>query len=108
MTKSELIKEVYDELPIYYRTRFGKKGVQRVVDEVFNTIIAATLQGEDVRIKKFATFWPVMRAPHLAFSGKERRTKMSKPYIRIIFRASAAWKKALAKTLNGRKVSDDD
>ena len=108
MTKSELIKEVYDSLPIYYRTRFGKKGVQRVVDEVFNTIIAATLQGEDVRIKKFATFWPMMRAPHMAYSGKGKRKKLSKPYIRIMFRTGSAWKKALAETLKKRRTTDDD
>lgn len=97
-----MIKEVYDAMPQYYRTRFGMDGVRRVVDEVFTTIIAATLQGEDVRIKKFATLYPMMRAPHLAYSAKGARTKMSKPYIRIMFKASGAWKKALADTLKRR------
>lgn len=107
MTKTELLKEVCDALPIYYRTRFGKKGVQRVVDEVFTTIISATLQGEDVRIKNFATFYPMMRAPHMAYSAKGAKTKMSKPYLRIMFKTSVAWKRALAETLKRKKASDD-
>lgn len=106
MTRSELIKEVYDALPQYYRTKFGMKGVRRVVDEVFTAIIASTLQGEDVRIKNFATFYPMMRAPHLAYSAKGARTRMSKPYIRIMFKTSVAWKKALADTLSRRRTSD--
>lgn len=102
MTRSELIKEVYNALPIYYRTRFGMNGVQRVVDEVFTSIIAATLQGEDVRIKKFATFYPKLCPPRRAFSGKERKLVMSKPHVRIIFKASDVWKRALADTLKRR------
>jgi nucleoid DNA-binding protein len=103
VTRSELIKEVYDSLPPYYKVKFGLKGVRRVVDETFDSIIAATLQGEEVRIRNFASFRPQRRAPHRAFSGKARDVVMSKPYIKIVFSASKAWKRALANVLEQRK-----
>lgn len=106
MTKTELIAEVYDSLPLYYRTRFGKAGVQRVIDSLFDLIISATLQGEDVRIKDFATFYPTLCPPRQAFSGKERKLIMSKPFIRIVFKTSVRWKRALADTLKRRVVME--
>ena len=108
MNRTELIRDVYDSLPPYYKNRFGLRGVRRIIDEAFDSIIAATLQGETVEIRGFASFRPQLRAPHKAFSGKERKTVMSKPYIRIVFSAGKAWKRALAKVLTPKKEETDD
>jgi len=103
VNRTELIREVHDSLSAKDQRLIGLAGVRRVVDETFDTIIAATLQGEPVEIRRFATFRPQLRAPHYAFSGKERKKIMSRPYIRIVFSASKAWKRALAGVLNPKK-----
>lgn len=95
MTKNELIQEIYEVLPTKYKMHYSRKLVQLVVDELFTAIIAATLQGEEVRIRHFASFSPRFQKPHRYYNAKHKGLVMSKPYMRVAFRASSLWRKSL-------------
>lgn len=112
MNRTELITEVYRALPAKLQKKISHPTVKAVIDETFDTIMTATLMGDPVIVKNFGTFDPTLRPPHMSYGGKGRERKLSRPYIRILFRSSKAWRRALAAVLeqkmNRKRSSDDD
>lgn len=111
MNRSELITEVYKTLPEKLQKKCPRPTVKAVIDEAFDTIMTATLMGEPVVIKNFGTFDPTLIPPHMSYGGKGKERKLSRPYIRIMFRSSKAWRRALAKvleqTMSRRGINDN-
>lgn len=112
MNRTELTTEVYQALPAKLQKKVPYTTVKTVIDETFDTIMTATLMGDPVVIKNFGTFDPTLRPPHMSYGGKGKPRKLSRPYIRILFRSSRAWRRALASVLeqkmNKKRSSDDD
>ena len=104
MIKYDLITEVYDSLSKVDKGRLNRRVVQRILDSAFETIIASTLQGEEVKIYGFGTFRPVIKAPHWAYSAQCKGTKMSRPYAVISFSMSKGWKEAFKRILEKGRV----
>ncbi len=99
MTRDGLYKAVHNALATYYGSRLSAADVKRVIDEAFVTIIAATLQGENVRILNFGDFRPYFRPPHPAYNTKIQGLKMTRPYVKIAFRSSQTWRLSLQLSL---------
>lgn len=105
MTRSELVLEVCEALPPYYRARFGQKGVRRVIELTLQKIMEATLQGEQVRIRGFGKFTPKVRAPHLSYSRKEKREKLCRHYGIVTLSICKGWKEALKEMVSKGRLS---
>jgi nucleoid DNA-binding protein len=104
MVKSDLVNEVFESLPRSYKNKLNRRVVQKIVDLTFESIIAATLQGEEVKIYGFGNFRPVIKAPHWAYSAQCKGTKMSRPYAMMSFKMSKGWKETFKRILAKGKV----
>lgn len=104
MVKSDLVNEVFESLPTSYRNRLNRRVVQKIIDLAFESIIAATLQGEEVKIYGFGNFRPVIKAPHWAYSAQCKGTKMSRPYAMMSFKMSKGWKETFKRILAKGKI----
>lgn len=104
MTKNELILEVTESVKEKYKDMSERK-VRLILEEAFESIIAATLSGEEVKIRGFANMRPNIKPPHRAYSKQCGGLKMSRPYASISFKMSRGWKEAFKQVLAEGKVS---
>lgn len=105
MTKSELIMEVAEMIQEEH-PEIKNEVVREIIDATLESIVAATLQGEEVRLHGFAILRPLIRSGHMAYSAKEKRNKMSRPYAQIRLKMSRGWKEAFKLVLSKGKKSD--
>jgi nucleoid DNA-binding protein len=90
----------------YYGSRLSAADVRRVIDETLATIIATTLQGENVRLSNFGEFRPIFQEPHLAYNPHIRGLGMTRPTIRVGFRSSKTWRLSLRLSLHKREMKN--
>lgn len=99
MNRTELIQEVHESLPPFFRSKVSLKATEAVVDTLFQVIMETTVQGNPIRIQGFGNITPVIRPPQLSYSARLKRNKMSRPFAQIRFRMCAGWKRAFKEVL---------
>jgi len=95
VTKKELVDEVFNRLPIFWRTRIGKKRVKLIIELCFDTIIETTASGEPVKILNFAKFETRERRSHTVYCPVIGEHRKAKEHLRVIMKPSRVWRDML-------------
>lgn len=101
MNRTELRKRALAAVPPFYRRTMGKfdtKIARILVDATLDSIMNATLEGEQVDIRGFGTLDTSVRKPHLVYCnlGSDPKYKVTRPYIRVFLRPCTSWKAKLS------------
>ena len=92
MTRAELVQEIFDRLPPYYKTKLPKTLINMVIDNMFEVIMEQLMIGVPVHIRKFGRFDPFVRSNGKHWDYKLGEVKDVRPYLIVYFRLSRKWK----------------
>ena len=95
MIRSELVEEVYNRLPQYYRSRYNKKAILRILVTAFEIIMETTSLGEEVSIINFAKISSYKKASHKVWCGLTQEWTEARQHMKLRLRASKRWKNML-------------
>lgn len=92
MTKTEMVEVIWEEIPMFYRSKMQKRWVKKIVDRVFEIIIEASVVGETVSIKKFGSFTVSPWGGRRIFSKYAGGWTKTKDTYRVRFKPGTYWK----------------
>jgi nucleoid DNA-binding protein len=100
MTGAEVIDEVYQRLPVFWRTKIGRARVKMIIHLLYEVIIEATASGESVRIREFARFEARERKSQRVYCPIIGEHRKAKEHLRVVTTSAKKWRRALQVAAN--------
>lgn len=108
MTQSELIEEIYQRLPPYYRLKLPRTKIRMVIESLMDVIIERLIVCEPIQFRRYGTLDPSVVTGRKYRDRDTNEIKPAEPYLAVRFRIARKWRDLSKRMIRGKYAKSQE